>query len=122
MIFRSLRSEKAFSRSKVQTGTHIWGGDDFDEKIVDWLAEEFRKENGIDLRPDPMSLQRLTEAAERAKCELSTTLQSEINLPFITVDASGPKHLNLTLTRAKLEQLTAALIDRAIEPCQSSPR
>ena len=111
--------EGIFEVKSTNGDTHL-GGDDFDEKIVDWLAEEFRNENGIDLRQDPMSLQRLREAAEKAKCELSTALQSEINLPFITADASGPKHLNLTLTRAKLEQLTADLIDRAIEPCRQA--
>ncbi|MCE2395243.1 molecular chaperone DnaK [Candidatus Poribacteria bacterium] len=111
--------EGIFEVKSTNGDTHL-GGDDFDEKIVDWLAEEFLSENGIDLRQDPMSLQRLREAAEKAKCELSTALQSEINLPFITADASGPKHLNLTLTRAKLEQLTADLVDRAIEPCRQA--
>ena len=111
--------EGIFEVKSTNGDTHL-GGDDFDEKIVDWLAEEFLSENSIDLRQDPMSLQRLREAAEKAKCELSTALQSEINLPFITADASGPKHLNLTLTRAKLEQLTADLIDRAIEPCRQA--
>ena len=111
--------EGIFEVKSTNGDTHL-GGDDFDEKIVDWLAEEFLSENGMDLRQDPMSLQRLREAAEKAKCELSTALQSEINLPFITADASGPKHLNLTLTRAKLEQLTADLIDRAIEPCRQA--
>lgn len=111
--------EGIFEVKSTNGDTHL-GGDDFDEKIVDWLAEEFLSENGIDLRQDPMSLQRLREAAEKAKCELSTALQSEINLPFITADASGPKHLNLTLTRAKLEQLTTDLVDRAIEPCRQA--
>ena len=111
--------EGIFEVKSTNGDTHL-GGDDFDEKIVNWLAEEFLNENGIDLRQDPMSLQRLREAAEKAKCELSTALQSEINLPFITADASGPKHLNLMLTRAKLEQLTADLIDRAIEPCRQA--
>ena len=111
--------EGIFEVKSTNGDTHL-GGDDFDEKIVDWLTEEFLSENGINLRQDPMSLQRLREAAEKAKCELSTALQSEINLPFITADASGPKHLNLTLTRAKLEQLTADLIDRAIEPCRQA--
>jgi len=91
--------------------THL-GGDDFDERIINWLAEEFLKETGIDLRKDPMALQRLKEAAEKAKIELSSTLQTEINLPFITADASGPKHLQMTLTRAKLEQLVDDLIRR----------
>ena len=111
--------EGIFKVKSTNGDTHL-GGDDFDEKIVDWLAEEFHNENGMDLRQDPMALQRLREAAEKAKCELSTALQSEINLPFITADASGPKHLNLTLTRAKLEQLTTDLIDRAIEPCRQA--
>src|SRR5438876_613045 len=91
--------------------THL-GGDDFDQKVMDWIAEEFKRENGIDLRKDRMALQRLKEAAEKAKCELSTVVQTEINLPFITADATGPKHLVLTLTRAKLESLVADLIER----------
>ncbi len=111
--------EGIFEVKSTNGDTHL-GGDDFDETIVNWLAEEFLNENGIDLRQDPMSLQRLREAAEKAKCELSTALQSDINLPFITADASGPKHLNLTLTRAKLEQLTTDLIDRAIEQCRQA--
>jgi molecular chaperone DnaK len=111
--------EGIFEVKSTNGDTHL-GGDDFDEKIVNWLAEEFLNENSIDLRQDPMSLQRLREAAEKAKCELSTALQSDINLPFITADASGPKHLNLTLTRAKLEQLAEDLIDRAIEPCRQA--
>jgi len=99
--------------------THL-GGDDFDERIINWLAEEFLKETGIDLRKDPMALQRLKEAAEKAKIELSSTLQTEINLPFITADASGPKHLQMTLTRAKLEQLVDDLIQKTIEPCEQA--
>jgi molecular chaperone DnaK len=99
--------------------THL-GGDDFDQRIMDWIAEEFRKEHGIDLRKDRMALQRLKEAAEKAKCELSTTLQTDINLPFITADASGPKHLVMTLTRAKLEALVAELIDRTLGPCRQA--
>jgi molecular chaperone DnaK len=95
--------------------THL-GGDDFDQRVIDWLAEEFKKEHGIELRSDRVALQRLKEAAEKAKMELSTVLQSEINLPFITADTSGPKHLNQTLSRAKLEQLTGDLIDRSMEP------
>lgn len=97
--------------------THL-GGDDFDQRIIDWLAEEFKKQEGIDLRKDKMVLQRLKEAAEKAKIELSSATQTEINLPFITADATGPKHLVMTLTRAKLEQLCADLIDRTIEPCK----
>jgi molecular chaperone DnaK len=99
--------------------THL-GGDDFDQRVIDWIAEEFKKEHGIDLRKDRMALQRLKEAAEKAKCELSTTLQTEINLPFITADASGPKHLVLTLTRAKLEALVADLIERTLGPCRQA--
>jgi molecular chaperone DnaK len=99
--------------------THL-GGDDFDQKVMEWIAEEFRKEHGIDLRRDRMALQRLKEAAEKAKCELSSTLQTEINLPFITADASGPKHLVMTLTRAKLESLVMDLIERTTEPCRQA--
>ncbi|WP_376793692.1 molecular chaperone DnaK [Thermogemmatispora sp.] len=95
--------------------THL-GGDDFDQRIIDWLADEFRKEHGIDLRQDRMALQRLKEAAERAKIELSSSLQTEINLPFISADASGPKHLMMTLSRAKLEQLVSDLIERTRGP------
>ena len=101
--------------------THL-GGDDFDQRVMDWIAEEFKKENGIDLRKDRMALQRLKEAAEKAKCELSTTVQTEINLPFITADATGPKHLVLTLTRAKLESLVADLIERSLAPCREAMR
>ena len=99
--------------------THL-GGDDFDQRVIDWLATEFRKETGIDLRGDRTALQRLKEAAEKAKMELSTVLQTEVNLPFITADASGPRHLNLNLTRAKLEQLTGDLIDRTIGPVKQA--
>jgi len=95
--------------------THL-GGDDFDQKIIDWLAGEFQRTEGIDLRRDPMALQRLKEAAEKAKCELSGTLQTEVNLPFITADQNGPKHLNITLTRAKLEQIVADLVERCRGP------
>ena len=99
--------------------THL-GGDDFDETIIDWMAEEFKKSNGIDLRKDNMALQRLKEAAEKAKIELSSTMQTNINLPFITADSSGPKHLDLTLSRSKFEQLTDALIQRTVQPCKSA--
>src|ERR1700704_4598297 len=92
------------------------GGDDFDKRIVDYLAEEFKRDQGIDLRSDPQALQRLYEAAERAKVELSTSTQTQINLPFITADASGPKHLNVTLTRAQFEQLTKDLVERTRGP------
>ncbi|TMD69745.1 MAG: molecular chaperone DnaK, partial [Chloroflexi bacterium] len=99
--------------------THL-GGDDFDQRVIDWIGEEFKKDNGIDLRRDRMALQRLKEAAEKAKIELSSTLQTEINLPFITADASGPKHLVMALTRAKLESLVADLIERTVEPCRQA--
>jgi len=99
--------------------THL-GGDDFDKRVMDWLIAEFKKDQGIDLAKDPMALQRLKEAAEKAKIELSSTMETSINLPFITADASGPKHLNFTLTRAKLEQLVDDLIQRSIEPCKKA--
>ncbi|MGI6376085.1 MAG: molecular chaperone DnaK [Anaerolineae bacterium] len=99
-------------------GDTFLGGDDFDQRVIEWVVDEFRKDQGIDLRNDRMALQRLKEAAEKAKIELSTTQQTEINLPFITADASGPKHLNLTLTRAKLEQLVDDLVERSIGPCR----
>src|SRR4051794_18597969 len=96
------------------------GGDDFDKRIVDWLADEFKNNQGIDLRNDPQALQRLYEAAERAKVELSSTTQTQINLPFITADASGPKHLNITLPRAQFEQLTADLVERTRGPVEQA--
>jgi molecular chaperone DnaK len=101
-------------------GDTYLGGDDFDQRIINWVADEFRRESGIDLRNDRMALQRLKEAAEKAKIELSTTMQSEINLPFITADASGPKHLTMTLTRAKLEQLVGDLVERTIGPVRQA--
>lgn len=101
--------------------THL-GGDDFDHAIIDWMVQEFKKNEGIDLTKDRMALQRLKEAAEKAKCELSTAQSSEINLPFITADASGPKHLLLSLTRSKLEQLVESLIERTVKPCQDALR
>ena len=96
------------------------GGDDFDKRIVDWLADEFKRDQGIDLRADPQALQRLFEAAERAKVELSSTTQTQISLPFVTADASGPKHLNMTLTRAKFEQLTTDLLERCRGPVEQA--
>jgi molecular chaperone DnaK len=107
--------EGVFEVKSTNGDTHL-GGDDFDQRIIDWLADEFRKEQGIDLRNDRMALQRLKEAAERAKIELSSSMQTEINLPFISADASGPKHLVMTLTRAKLEQLVVDLIERTRGP------
>jgi len=105
---------------KSTNGDTYLGGDDFDLTIMDWLIEEFRKENGIDLRKDRMALQRLKEAAEKAKIELSSAMETEINLPFITADATGPKHLVVKLTRSKLEQLVDPLIQRTIEPCRKA--
>ena len=101
-------------------GDTFLGGEDFDNRVIDWIAEEFKKEQGIDLRQDPLAKQRLKEAAEKAKIELSSTTQTEINLPYVTADQSGPKHLNLKLTRAKLEGLVEDLIARAIEPCKTA--
>ena len=105
---------------KATNGDTFLGGDDFDQKIIDWVADEFAREQGINLRNDRQALQRLKEACEKAKIELSTVMQTEINLPFITADASGPKHLNITLTRAKLEQLTDDLIERSVGPCKQA--
>jgi len=108
-----------FEVKSTNGDTHL-GGDDFDQKVIDWLIDEFKKQEGIDLKKDNMALQRLKEAAEKAKCELSTTMQTEINLPFITATDTGPKHLNVALTRAKLEQLTDDLIRRAQGPCRQA--
>ena len=101
-------------------GDTFLGGEDFDQCIIDYLADEFKKEQGVDLREDKLALQRLKEAAEKAKTELSSSMQTEVNLPFITADASGPKHLNIKLTRAKLETLVDHLIDRTIQPCKAA--
>ncbi|MGA1841229.1 MAG: molecular chaperone DnaK [bacterium] len=103
---------------KSTNGDTYLGGDDFDQRIINWLADEFKKDQGIDLRQDKMALQRLKEAAEKGKCELSSSVQTDINLPFITADATGPKHMNITLTRAKLEQLVGDLVEKTIEPCR----
>jgi len=111
--------EGTFQVKSTNGDTHL-GGDDFDQGIMDWLCDEFRRDQGIDLRQDKMALQRLKEAAEKAKCELSTVQQTEVNLPFITADASGPKHLNITLTRAKLEQLIMDLVEKTLGPCQQA--
>src|SRR2546426_154172 len=107
--------EGVFEVKATNGDTHL-GGDDFDQRVIDWLADEFRKEQGIDLRNDRMALQRLKEAAERAKIELSSSMQTEINLPFITADASGPKNLVMTLTQSKLEQMVSDLIERTRGP------
>lgn len=108
-----------FEVKSTDGDTHL-GGDDFDHIIIEWLASEFKEENGMDLNKDPMALQRLKEAAEKAKIELSSTTSTEVNLPYITADASGPKHLVRTLSRAKFEQLAADLIKRTIDPCKSA--
>jgi molecular chaperone DnaK len=105
---------------KSTNGDTFLGGDDFDQRVMDWLVDEFKKDQGIDLRKDRMALQRLKEAAERAKIELSSSQETEINLPFVTADANGPKHLVTKLTRAKLEQLVDDLIKRSIEPCKKA--
>jgi molecular chaperone DnaK len=109
--------EGVFEVKSTNGDTHL-GGDDFDDRIIRWMVEEFKRDQGIDLSKDRMALQRLKEAAEKAKCELSSTTETEINLPFVTADASGPKHMNLRLNRAKLEQLVDDLIQRTLEPCR----
>ena len=101
-------------------GDSFLGGEDFDQRIIDWIVAEFQKENGIDLRADKLALQRLKEAAERAKCELSTTLETHINLPFISADRTGPKHFNKLLSRSKFEQMVTDLVERTVEPCQKA--
>ena len=105
---------------KATNGDTFLGGEDFDLRLIDYMADEFKKDQGIDLRGDKLALQRLKEAAEKAKIELSSTAQTEINLPFITADASGPKHLTLKISRAKLEMLAGDLIDRTVEPCKKA--
>jgi molecular chaperone DnaK len=112
-------AEGVFEVKSTNGDTHL-GGDDFDDRVIRWLVDEFKKDQGIDLSKDPMALQRLKEAAEKAKMELSTTTQTEINLPFITADQSGPKHLNMTLGRAKFEQLVDDLIQRTLPPMQQA--
>lgn len=113
--------DSVFEVKATNGDTHL-GGDDFDQRVIDWMVEEFKKDQGIDLSSDPMALQRLKEAAEKAKCELSTVPQADINLPFITADSSGPKHLNMKLTRAKFEALTNDLVQRTVEPCKAALR
>jgi len=101
-------------------GDTFLGGEDFDRRLIDYLADEFKKDQGMDLRGDPLAMQRLKEAAEKAKIELSSSSQTEVNLPYITADQSGPKHLNLKLSRAKLESLVEDLISRTISPCKTA--
>jgi len=111
--------DSVFEVKATNGDTHL-GGDDFDQRVINWLVEEFKKDQGVDLSKDPMALQRLREAAEKAKCELSTVPQAEINLPFITADSSGPKHLNMKMTRAKFVSLTEDLIERTVQPCKKA--
>ncbi|HVZ79305.1 MAG TPA: molecular chaperone DnaK [bacterium] len=108
-----------FEVKSTNGDTHL-GGDDFDQRIIQWLVDEFKKESGVDLKNDRMALQRLKEAAEKAKIDLSTTNETDINLPFITADASGPKHLNVKLSRAKLEQLVMDMVEKSLEPCRKA--
>ena len=119
-ILDILNDEGQSIEVNASNGDGRLGGDDFDQKIVDWLADEFKKNEGIDLRKDPMALQRLKESAENAKKELSSSKQTEINLPFITADSSGPKHLNMTLTRANFEKLVSDLVERVVGPCKQA--
>ena len=114
-------ADGVFEVKATNGDTHL-GGDDFDAVIVDWLADSFLKENGVDLKKDPQALQRLKEAAEKAKCELSSSMSSEINLPFITMNQTGPLHLQQTLTRAELERLSDGLIERTVKPCENCLR
>ncbi|EQD67299.1 Heat shock protein 70, partial [mine drainage metagenome] len=111
--------EKQFEVLATNGDTFL-GGEDFDMRVIDYLVEEFQKEQGIDLRKDPLALQRLKDAAERAKIELSSAHQTDVNLPYVTADASGPKHLNIKLTRAKLEALVEDLVKRTIDPCRTA--
>ena len=113
--------EGVFEVKSTSGNTHL-GGDDFDQRVIDYVAEEFKKREGIDVRQDRMALQRLKEACEKAKCELSSTLETTINLPFITANASGPKHLDVSLSRSKLEQLTRDLVDKTVGPCEQALR
>src|SRR6476660_1829956 len=111
--------EKQFEVLATNGDTFL-GGEDFDKRVIDYLVEEFKKDQGIDLRNDHLALQRLKDAAERAKIELSTSHQTEVNLPYVTADSSGPKHLNIKLTRAKLEALVGDLVEKTIEPCRTA--
>jgi molecular chaperone DnaK len=113
--------EGVFEVKSTSGNTHL-GGDDFDQRVIDYVAEEFKKREGIDVRQDRMALQRLKEACEKAKCELSSTLETTINLPFITANASGPKHLDVSLSRSKLEQLTRDLVEKTVGPCEQALR
>src|ERR1700759_390355 len=111
--------EGVFEVKSTNGDTHL-GGDDFDQRVINWLADEFKRDQGIDLRSDKLALQRLKEAAEKAKIELSNSLQTDVNLPFITADQNGPKHLNIKLSRSKLESLVDDLIQKTVEPCKNA--
>jgi molecular chaperone DnaK len=111
--------EGTFQVKSTSGNTHL-GGDDFDQRVIEWLCDEFKRDQGINLKNDPMAMQRLKEAAERAKIELSTVAQTEISLPFVTADASGPKHLSVKLARSKLEQLVMDLVEQTLEPCRQA--
>lgn len=115
-----LEIQKGVFEVKSTNGDTMLGGEDFDNYIVNFLVEEFKKEQGLDIRKDPMAMQRLKEAAEKAKCELSSSVQTDINLPYLTMDAGGPKHMNLKLTRSKLENLVGELIKRTVSPCSKA--
>lgn len=115
-----LEIQKGVFEVKSTNGDTLLGGEDFDNALVNFLVSEFKKEQGIDITKDPMAMQRLKEAAEKAKCELSSSAQTDINLPYLTMDASGPKHMNLKFTRAKFEQLVGDLVKRTISPCQKA--
>jgi molecular chaperone DnaK len=115
-----LEIQKGVFEVKSTNGDTHLGGEDFDHALVNWLVQEFKRDQGVDLTKDPMAMQRVREAAEKAKCELSSSVQTDINLPYLTMDASGPKHLNIKLTRAKFESLVADLIKRTVEPCKKA--
>ena len=115
----NLDGEQSFDVLSTNGDTFL-GGEDFDLRLIDYLADEFKKDQGVDLKNDPMAIQRLKEAAEKAKIELSSSTQTDINLPYVTADASGPKHLNMKLTRAKLESLVDDLVSRTLEPCKQA--
>src|SRR5690606_11595279 len=114
-----VEGSRQFEVKSTNGDTHL-GGDDFDQRVIDWLVAEFKRDQAIDLSKDPMALQRLKEAAEKAKMELSSTMSTDVNLPFITADQSGPKHLNYQLTRAKFEQLVDDLVQRTIPPMEKA--
>ena len=119
-MFQFLEIGDGVFEVKSTNGDTFLGGEDFDDTIVDYLINEFKKDNGIDLKTDKLALQSLKEAAEKAKIELSSTVQTEINLPFITADKTGPKHINIKLTRAKLEALVEDLVKRTLIPCETA--